>query len=81
MNPGTESVTIEGVLRAVERETVKLDSLQSLCAVVAEATDIMSGPAMTGALFAIMNSVEATKDKLAEAVHQLMTLRREGGEQ
>lgn len=40
MNPGTEPVTIEGVLRAV---------------------------------------VEATKDKLAEAVDQLMTLQRESG--
>jgi hypothetical protein len=56
--PDTQPVTIDGALQALEAETVKLDSLQSLCGVVAEAADIMSGHAMTGAVFAIMNNVE-----------------------
>jgi hypothetical protein len=73
----SKAITIEGVLHALESETAKLDSLQSLCAVVAEGPDIMSGHAMTGAVFAIMNSVEAIKDKLGEVVSQLMIVQRE----
>jgi hypothetical protein len=34
---------------------------------------------MTGAVFAIMNNVESVKDRLGDVVHQLMTLRKEGG--
>jgi hypothetical protein len=81
MNSGIKPVTIEGALRALESETAKLDSLQSLCGGVAEGSDIMSGHAMTGAVLAIMNNVEAIKDKLGEVASQLMTLRHEGREQ
>jgi hypothetical protein len=79
MIPDTQPVTIDSALQALETETVKLDSLQSLCGVVAEAADIMSGHAMTGAVFAIMNNVEGVKHSLADVVHQLMTLKKNGG--
>jgi hypothetical protein len=79
MIPHAQPVTIEGALQALETETAKLDSLQSLCAVVAEAAGTVSEHATTGAVFAIMNNVESIKHKLADVVHQLMTLQKKGG--
>ena len=71
--------TVEGILAALETETAKLDSLQSLCGVVAETTSIVSEAALTGTLFGIMNNVEAVKDRLSGIVHQVMELQRSGG--
>ena len=77
--PDTQTVTLDSAMSALETEVAKLDSLQSLCAVVAEGAGIMSDHAMTGAVFAIMNSVEAIKDRIGDdIVHQLMALRRGG---
>ena len=74
-----EPVSLDGILRALENETAKLDSLQSLCLVVAEGSDTFSDAVMTGSVFAIMNSVEATKDRLADVADQVRVLEREGG--
>jgi hypothetical protein len=71
-------VTVTGILRGLESEVAKLDSLQSLCSVVAEAAGTVSDHATTGAVFAIMNSVEAIKDRIGEALHQIMALERQG---
>jgi hypothetical protein len=78
MTPDTQPVTIEGALQALETETAKLDSLQSLCGVVAETTDLVSPAALCGSVFAIMNNVESIKHRLADVVHQLMTLQKGG---
>jgi hypothetical protein len=74
-----QPITIDGVLHSLEGEAAKLDSLQSLCGVVAEAAGTVSEHATTGAVFAIMNNVEAIKNNLAGIADQIMKLRREGG--
>jgi hypothetical protein len=78
MTPDNQPVTIESALQALETETAKLDSLQSLCGVVAEAAGTVSEHATIGAVLAIMNNVESIKDRLGDVGHQLMTLRKEG---
>lgn len=77
-NSNSETVTVDGILRALETETAKLDSLQSLCGVVAESAGTFNEHALTGSVFAIMNSVEASKKRLSCIVHQLMALQRAG---
>jgi hypothetical protein len=79
MTPNTQPITMEGALQALESETAQLDSLQSLCGVVAEAAGTVSEHATTGAVLAIRNNVEGIKDRLSDVVHQLMTLQKKGG--
>ena len=75
-----ETVALDAILRALESEAAKLDSLQSLCGVVAEAPGTFSDHVVTGSMFAIMNNVEGIKDRLGDIVLQLMALQRKRGQ-